>query len=262
MKVPSLVFAIGIVGSISGASANSAINLHANAPNFDCGLFYRMHSLPQTDPLDNVLKKLDAASASFRAVEADFEWDQYEKVINEVDDVQKGVIHYRRTGKEKDIEMKIDVKTEGDSENTQKPQPKFVLLSGGKLSVYWPPKRDQIKVIDLGQNASDFQSYLAIGFGSSGQDLLKAFDVTYSGPETISGVATAQLKLVPKSERIRSNFKEIILWIDLDRGISVQQKFTNPQGDSKLVKYSSIRMKDKLDDDIFKLKTTDKTQRL
>jgi outer membrane lipoprotein-sorting protein len=261
MNVPLLLFAIAIIGGVSASPSNSSGDLSSAASSFDCGLFHRMPA-SEAGPLDNVLKKMDAASASFRAVEADFEWDQYEKVINEVDDVQKGVIYYRRTGKEKDIEMKIDVKTEGDSEKTQKPQPKFVLLSGGKLSVYWPPKQDQLKVIDLGQNASDFQSYLAIGFGSSGQDLLKAFDVTYAGPETIGGVATAQLKLVPKSERIRNNFKEIILWIDPDRGISVQQKFTNPQGDSKLVKYSSIHMKDKLDDDIFKLKTTDKTQRL
>jgi outer membrane lipoprotein-sorting protein len=88
---------------------------------------------------------------------------------------------------------------------------------------------------------------------------VKTFDVTYQGPETISGVATAKLQLVPKSERVRNNFKKIFLWIDLDRGISVQQQFFEPQGDYRLAKYSSIRMKEKLADDIFKLKTTGKT---
>jgi len=262
MKVLPLVIAIAI-GSISGAFSKEPTGRSVTIPDgFDCSLFART-AAAQKDAapvsLESVLKKMDAASASFRAVEADFEWDRYERVIDEVDDYQTGTIYYRRNGK--DIDMKIDVRTEGDSLKTLKPEPKFVLLSGGELKVYFP-KPDQIKVVELGKNESDFQSYLAIGFGSSGQDLVKAFDLTYVGPESIGGVATAQLKLVPKSERVGNYFKEIILWIDLDRGISVQQKFTELQGDSRLAKYSSIRMKDKLNYDIFKLKTTNKTQRL
>ncbi len=116
---------------------------------------------------------------------------------------------------------------------------------------------------DLGKNKADFESYLVLGFGGSGQDLLKAFDVTYLGPETINGVATAKLQLVPKSATVRNNFKQILLWIDLDRGISVQQQFFEPQGDYRLSKYSAIQMNGKkIPDDVFKLKTTSKTQTL
>lgn len=256
MKVPTFLLATAIMGNMVAPSSSPAVHIRAVESGFDCSLFY---PAPQTTSLDDVLKKMDAAAANFHAVQADFEWDRYERVIDEVDDIQTGTIYYRRTGREKDIEMKVDVKTEGDSLKTQKPELKFVLLASGKISVYLP-KPDQLTVYDLGKNAADFQSYLAIGFGSSGQDLLKGFDVTYVGQETIDGIATAQLRLVPKSERVRNNFKEILLWIDLDHGISVQQKFTEPQGDSRLAKYSSIRMKDKLSDDIFKLKTTSKTQ--
>jgi outer membrane lipoprotein-sorting protein len=223
-------------------------------------LWWICHFAPRpADPvtLDTVLKTMDAAAAGFRAVQADFEWDRYEKVIDEVDDVQTGTIYYRRNGK--DIEMMADIKTDGSSATTAKPEPKFVLFRGGKIQMY-QPKPDQVTVYDLGKNSADFESYLVLGFGGSGQDLMKAFDVTYIGPETVSGVATAELRLVPKSDRVRNNFKEILLWIDLDRGISVQQKFTEPQGDFRLAKYSSIHMKDKLGDDIFKLKTTSKTQ--
>ena len=209
------------------------------------------------DPLDAVLKKMDAAAAGFHAVQADFEWDRYEKVIDEVDDVQTGTIYYRREGK--DIEMMADIKMDGSTDKTLKPEPKHVLFHSGKIQMY-QPGTDQITVYDLGKNSSDFETYVVLGFGGSGQDLVKTFDVTYLGPETIGGIATAELKLVPKSERVRNNFKEILLWIDLDRGISVQQKFTEPQGDYRLAKYSSIHMKDKLADNIFKLNTTKKTQ--
>ena len=216
---------------------------------------------PQADaassPLDTVLKKMDTAAAGFRSTQAEFEWDTYEKVIDEVDDIQKGTIYYRRAGKE--IEMMADVKQAGDDPNKLKPEPKFVLFSKGKVLMY-QPKMDQVTQFDLGKNRADLETYVVLGFGGSGQDLAKTFDITYVGPETINGIATAKLKLVPKSERVRNTYKEIDLWIDLDKGISVQQQAFQPNGNYRLAKYSNIRVNEKLNDDVFKLKTTSKTQ--
>lgn len=200
---------------------------------------------------------MDTAAASFRTTQAEFEWDAYEKVIDEVDDFQTGTIYYRRTGKE--IEMMAEVKKAGSDLTKLKPEPKYVLFSHGKVRMY-QPKPDQVTEFDLGKDRSDFESYVVLGFGGSGQDLQKAFDVTYVAPETINGVATAKLKLVPKSAKVRNTYKQIFLWIDLDRGISVQQQFFQPQGDYRLAKYSAIRVNEKIADDVFKLKTTNKTQ--
>jgi len=198
--------------------------------------------------LDQVLKKMDAAAANFRTTEADFEWDRYEKVIDEIDDIQSGTVYYRRVGK--DIEMKADIK---------KPEPKYLLFKNGKIQVY-TPKADQVTVYDSGKNRADVESYLVLGFGGSGQDMVKAFDVTYLGPETINNVATAKLQLIPKSEKVKKTFAKILLWIDQQRGISVQQQFFEPQGDYRLAKYSNIRVNEKINDDVFRLKTTSKTQ--
>lgn len=198
--------------------------------------------------LDAVLKRMDTAAASFRTTRAEFEWDRYEKVIDEVDDIQSGTIYYRRTGK--DVEMKLDI---------TKPDLKYVLFSDGKFRVY-QPKPDQVTVYDAGKNRADFENYLVLGFGGSGQDMVKAFDVTYVGPETVNSVATAKLQLVPKSEKLRTTFKQIVLWIDVERGISVQQQFFEPQGDYRLAKYSAIKVNEKIGNDVFQLKTTSKTQ--
>ncbi len=211
-------------------------------------------AMPQEKPadsgsLDAVLKKMDAAAATFRTTQAQFEWDRYERVIDEVDDIQSGMIYYRRAGKE--IEMKADI---------VKPDRKYVLFSGGKIRMYLP-RPDQVTVYDLGKNTVDFEAYLDLGFGGSGQDLVKSFDVTYLGPETIGGIATAKLELIPKSDRVRnSTLKRILLWVDLDRGISVQQQFFEPQGDYRLAKYSAIKVNEKINSDVFQLKTTGKTQ--
>jgi hypothetical protein len=216
---------------------------------------------PQAKPadsgsLDAVLKKMDTAAASFRNAQADFEWDTYEKVIDEIDEIQTGTIYYRRIGK--DIEMMADVKMAGSDLANLKPEPKYVLFSNGKISMY-QPKPDQVTVYDLGKNRVDLESYVVLGFGGSGQDLQKAFDVTYVGAETINGVATAKLQLLPKSDKVRNTYNRIFLWIDLDKGISLQQQFFSPQGDYRLTKYSSLNEK-KIPDEVFKLKTTSKTQ--
>jgi outer membrane lipoprotein-sorting protein len=198
--------------------------------------------------LDAVLKKMDEASAGFRTTQANFEWDRYEKVINEVDDIQFGTIYYRRAGKE--VEMKADI---------TKPDPKHVLFSKAKIQIYMP-RADQLTVYEAGENRDEIENYFVLGFGGSGQELAKAFDVTYQGPETINGVATAKLHLVPKSVKVKNNIREIVLWIDLQRGISVQQQFFEPQGDYRLAKYSDIRINEKINGDVFQLKTTSKTQ--
>jgi outer membrane lipoprotein-sorting protein len=200
-----------------------------------------------SENLESVLKKMDAAASNFRTTQADFVWEQYQKVVNDKD-TQKGTVYYRRAGK--DTQMMAEIK---------EPERKYVLFKDGKLQVY-QPKIEQVMNYVTGKNREEIESYLVLGFGGSGQDLLKAFEVSYQGPESIDNVSTAKLQLIPKSEKLRNTFKEIFLWIDLERGISVQQKFFEPQGDYRLAKYSSIRLNEKISADVFQLKTTGKTQ--
>src|SRR5260221_6215633 len=53
--------------------------------------------------LDAVIKRMDETAASFKSAQADFEWEQYQKVVDETD-VQKGVVYFRRAGG-KDTQM-------------------------------------------------------------------------------------------------------------------------------------------------------------
>jgi len=203
---------------------------------------------PEPCTLDCVLKKMDDASVTFHTAQADFVWDQYQKVVDETD-TQKGTVYYRRSAQA--IEMMADIK---------EPETKFVLYKDGKLQVY-QPKIEQVIVYATGGNQNEVESYLVLGFGASGQDLKKSFDVTYAGDETVDGIATSKLQLIPKSDKLRNNFfAKAILWIDLSRGVSVQQKFFQSQGDYRLAKYSAIRVNAKISNDVFQLKTTKKTQ--
>ncbi|HXJ90207.1 MAG TPA: outer membrane lipoprotein carrier protein LolA [Candidatus Binatia bacterium] len=236
MKYASLMFAIALGFSALGSSP------------------------PKPDDsasLESVLRKMDVVSANFHSAQAEFEWDNYQRVIDETVDVQTGSIYYRRAGK--DIEMMADVKKAGPSLESQKPEPKYVLFSDGKVKVY-EPKIDRVTAYDLGKDKVDLGSYVVLGFGGSGQDLQKSFDVSYQGTEKVGEVNAAKLQLIPKSEGVKKYYNRMILWIDPDRGVSVQQQFFTPQGDYRLCKYGSIKLGEKISDEIFRLKTTGKTQ--
>jgi outer membrane lipoprotein-sorting protein len=204
---------------------------------------------PQSDAagLDKVLNQMDDAARNFKTVEASVVWDQYQKVINETE-TEKGKIYFRREGGE--IQMAADF---------AEPDRKYVLYSGGKVQVY-QPKIDQVNEYNPGKNRSEVESFLVLGFGGRGHDLLKSYEVKFLGSETVNGLAAEKLELIPKSERFRNNIARILLWIDPVREITVQQQLFEPGGDYRLAKYSEIQINRKLPENVFKLKTTGKTR--
>lgn len=200
----------------------------------------------QNDPnLQKIVNRMDAAAAEFRSAQANFVWEQYFKVVNDKD-TQKGTVYYRRSGKE--IQMMADITD----------PPKSVLFSDGKVQVY-EPKMKRVTSYEAGKNREAVESFLVLGFGGSGRDMLKSFDVKYVGAETVGGVNAAKLELVPKSDRVRNVFAKIWLWIDPANGISVQQQFFELSGDYRLAKYSDLKLNQKISDSTFKLKTSGDT---
>src|SRR6516162_6012684 len=110
--------------------------------------------------LDSVLTSMDKAAANFHNAQTDFVWDQYQKVVNE-HDLQKGTMYFRRQGDE--VQMAADITV---------PDKKYVLFSGGVVSVY-VPKAGQVTEYNAGKNKADFETFLVLGLGGRGDDLAK-----------------------------------------------------------------------------------------
>jgi outer membrane lipoprotein-sorting protein len=196
--------------------------------------------------LERVLSRMDTTAAQFRSAEANLRWEQYQKVIND-SDVEEGKIYFRRVGKE--IQMMADI---------TKPAPRQIFYSNGKVQLF-EPKVDRVTVYSPGKSRADVESFVVLGFGGGGHELLKTFEVTYAGKENLNGIEADKLELVPKSARLRGMFEKLVMWIDPKLGVAVQQKFFQPEGDYRLTKYSDIRLNQKIPDNVFKLKTDSKT---
>jgi outer membrane lipoprotein-sorting protein len=201
-----------------------------------------------SDDLQKVLRQMDQTATDFHTTQAAFVWDQYQKVVDE-HDLQKGMVYFRRVGNE--IQMAAEI--------TNPEAPKSVLFTDSKVEVY-QPKIDQITRYNTGKDRATVESFLVLGFGGSGKDMLKSFDVKYIGTENVNGMDTAKLELVPKSVKGRNMFDHIWLWVDTSKGVSVQQQLFEPSGDYRLAKYSDIQLNQKIPDSAFKLKTTGKTK--
>lgn len=212
-----------------------------------CGPLWAQGNGAANPALDKVLKQMDGTAATFRTAQADFVWDQYQAVVKE-SDTQKGKVYFRRSGKNTQMMAHITA-----------PAEKFVLYSEGKVQVY-EPKIDQVTTYNAGKNSGDVESFLVLGFGGGGHEMLKSFDVKYEGAEQVDGIETTKLDLTPKSQRVRGMFDHIVLWVDPARGVSVQQQVFQSGGDYRLAKYSNIQLNQRLSDNDFKLHTSGKTK--
>lgn len=210
----------------------------------------KQNSAPTAGPqeLEAVLTQMDKSSAGFKTAQADFEWNNYQKVVDDTEK-QTGQVSFRRNGNN-DVETMFDITS---------PAAKQVLFKGGKLSLY-NPKIDQITEYEAGKNKTDVEAFLNLGFGARGHDLLKTYEVKMDGWETIDAVKTAKLELTALSPKVRSMFSQFILWIDPQRDIPVKQQVMEPSGDYWLSHYTGFKLGSRIPEDVFHIKTTSRTK--
>lgn len=197
--------------------------------------------------LEAVLAQMDRASATFKTAEADFEWNNYQKVVDETEK-QKGRVYFRRTTS--DVEAFFDITS---------PDAKQVLYKESRLSLY-NPKIDQITEYAPDKSKSDVEAFLSLGFGARGHDLLKSYEVRMIGWEAVDEVKTAKLQLTALSPKVRNMFSQFVLWIDPQRDIPIKQQVIEPSGDYWLSHYTSFKLGHKINEDNFRIKTTGHTK--
>lgn len=203
----------------------------------------------RADDLQTVLRQLDAAAANFHTASADFEFDSIQTDPFPDTDVQKGVVYYERSGK--NFRMGVHI-----NQVNGRPVPKVVVLSGGVIRLYEALPNQVTTLTKLSQ----YENWFMLGFGASGKELAEKWDIQYLGKETMDGIRTDKLELVPKDPSIRKNLPKVTVWLDTAHGVSVQQDFDEGQGQSRHCRYFNIVVNHSLPGDAFKFKTNSKTQ--
>jgi outer membrane lipoprotein-sorting protein len=199
----------------------------------------------QGSDVAQVLAQLNAAAAKFLSAQADFAWDQFTAVVQE-SETQTGMINFER--KKGATRMAAELKLDNG-----KPAPRTVVYDGTQVQLYEPTIK-QLTVMKAGANRGQWESFLTLGFGGSGADLEKNWNVSLQGTEKMDGVTVAKLDLVPKEQKVLDMFTHVTIWVDPARGVSYKQVFYQPSGDKRTATYSNIRYNVPLPASVFQIK--------
>jgi outer membrane lipoprotein-sorting protein len=209
-------------------------------------------SFAQAKPgeLDAVLHQMDQASAKFKSAQADFRQDMYERVVKETT-TQNGTIYFLKNGSNLQMGAKIDP-----------PAAKLIEYKNGSLQLF-EPGADHLTLLSAGNNKTQYDNFLTLGFGGSGSDLAKGWTITDLGTESITDgtkmVPTTKLDLVSKDPDVRNMVTRITIWVDPTRAVSLKQQFFLPSEDQRTTYFTNIRYNQPVDTKPFAIKTDKKT---
>jgi outer membrane lipoprotein-sorting protein len=206
-----------------------------------CALALPALAAPAQD-LGSALALLDRSSAGFRGMVAQVSKVSYTHVIQDNSE-ESGRITLFRAGP-RDLRMLVEF---------ERPEVRAVAFANRKVQVFYP-KIATVQEYDLGKQGALVDQFLLLGFGTSGRELLKTYDIGYGGGATTGGVKTQRLELVPKSEEARRHVRRSEMWISESEGIPVQLKVHQPSKDYVLITYTSVQLNPPLAADAVKLK--------
>lgn len=212
-------------------------------------LFVPAQAVFASGNLKVTLARLDAASARFHSTTADFQFESVQTDPVPDTEVQKGVVYYRREGSA--FQMGVHIATDNGQ-----PAPKIIVCCQRGTVRLYDEKLNQVTVLN---KLSQYESWFMLGFGASGKDLAEKWNITDDGPETIDGVKTEKLELIAKDPTIRRNVAKVILWMDLDRGVSLKQRFDEDPSHYRICTYTHVRMNQPQPKDAFTFKTNKQT---
>ena len=202
--------------------------------------------------LTYVLKQMDTASKTFQRATADFQFDQYEKIVRDTT-TQKGSVYFERQGSSTDTGMIIV----DPAATTKSKVVKVIQYHAGILQMF-DVGVDQITVFHEGANQSEIENFQTLGFGGSGADLANAWNITDLGPETLTDngqpVKVEKLDLAGKTPDSRKNISHVTIWIDPTRGVTLKQIIYTPNGNYRTATYSNIKVNGNVHKDQFAIK--------
>jgi outer membrane lipoprotein-sorting protein len=195
----------------------------------------------RAESVNDILARMDQSARTFRTFSAKLKRTEYTQVLHS-SDVTEGT---QRVSKLRSQPVTI---LEFFGPNAQ-----TIRLSGRTAEVY-SPKAKMVEVWDAGKYAKAANQMLLLGFGTSGTELRKDYDVTLGGSETIGGTRTTRIELVPKDRDLKKQVEKIEMWIPEGESAPLQVKVSRTSKDYELASYSEVKVNPALPESDFELK--------
>jgi outer membrane lipoprotein-sorting protein len=195
----------------------------------------------RAETLNDILAQMDQSARTFQTFTANIKRTEYTKVLNDKEDTE-GIERVKRTNRQTVTLVEF-----------YGPNAQTVRLSANTAEVYYPAAK-MVEIWDAGKYAKAANQFLLLGFGTSGAELRKDYDVKLGGPDTLGSVRTTRLELTPKDSETRKKFAKIELWIPEGATVPIQVKVTEASGNYNLAVYSNSKINEPLPDSELELK--------
>jgi outer membrane lipoprotein-sorting protein len=184
---------------------------------------------PQATPLKDLVNHLDQAAKTFRSMSAQISWTKHTDVLND-NSTQTGQAYQAKTAK--GPAGRIDIAA---------PDTRGYAFEGRTIQIYYPNAKE-LHIYDTGAQGEQIEQFLMLGFGTSGTDLEKSYEVRLLGTENVNGGKGVHLTLIPKSGEARKLVKQVDLWVSDRDYYPVQEKILEPSGDYNLLVFSDVKI--------------------
>ena len=178
--------------------------------------------------LPTVLSKMNAAAAPFQGMTAKIRWVKYTKLVDDTD-AESGDLWVKRDDKGQ-VQLRIAF---------TEPVRKQIRVEKTSAELF-NETINQIEEYDLKARGNELYEGLLLGFGVSGDELKKRYDIKIVAEEPIDGQPTVKLDLTPKDAEDRAAGKSIQMWISTETWQPIQQKALEHSGDYRLISYSGV----------------------
>lgn len=191
---------------------------------------------PAAETLGAVQARMDKSAVEFAALTARVKKVSYTAVIKDAS-TESGTFMIKKV-KPGDVRVRMEV---------DKPDARSIALSRKKYEIFLP-KINTVQEYDLTQYGRLVDQFLLLGFGTPVRDITKSYDMVVTGSETIDGKQTTRVELRPKLASVKEHLKLVEIWIPMNDGNPIQQKFLQPSGDYTLSTYMDVKVNPLLKD--------------
>ncbi len=189
----------------------------------------------RADTLKEILSRMDRSAQTFQDMTANLAQTQHTAIINE-DDKDSAAVRLKRT--KEGLRGYVEF---------AEPNRRLIGFQNRQLQVYYP-KTNTVDIYDLGKHGAELDQFLLLGFGTSGKELEKNYNMRVTGSETLNGKAVTRVELVPKTAEAKEYLQKVELWIPAAASYPIQEKIHKNDQDYILIQYSDIKINPGLSD--------------
>ena len=199
----------------------------------------------RADSLEEILKRMDTSAKTFQSFSAKLKQLEYTDVLHDSSE-SNGEIRVKRgkSGKSGMTALVI----------FNSPDAKMMHFAGKSAEIFYPKTKIE-EIYDVGKYQGAIDRWIALGFGTSGAELRRDYEIKYGGPQTVGSARATLLELTPKSDEVKKLATRVDLWIENGKSYPLQFKALKPGSkDYLMFVYSDVKINPSLSNSDFEMK--------